>query len=402
VRRIGLHHMAFFRGYVEGLELARSASLYLESGEDLHAAKRTLQWVMGELVAAARRQQPAMARLLRIPPSRITESRSGQASVCVPSLEEFRAERDPTGFYTEHELIELFEAEFNKGADRTLRKRANRNASLRRRQLEAVRWLESWIAEAPVIHDPLMAWVDESFAAKLERAGLITVGNLMSFIEKYGRRWWVRIPEIGAAGAERLLKWLAMNEGTLGPLSAEAGMAFKERDASLRESRLPSFGVVPLEFLELPVALSGCRSIEGEYAPFVDDLAAIRARLDVASSDNTRRAYRNQIERLLLWATNERGKALSDLSVEDCEAFERFLLDLGCADSAWHWALSQAEWIGSRAVPRWSVDWRPFTGALNAKSRAQAITVIDGCFRWWVKKGYLRSNPWQGRQTGKV
>jgi hypothetical protein len=40
-RRIGLHHIAFFRTYLEGLDLADAADRYLDFGRDTPRARRT-------------------------------------------------------------------------------------------------------------------------------------------------------------------------------------------------------------------------------------------------------------------------------------------------------------------------------------------------------------------------
>lgn len=66
-RRIGLQHLAFFRGYLEGLELSDMGEQYLEFGRDARKAAATRNWLVAALVAAARKRQHfATARLLAI------------------------------------------------------------------------------------------------------------------------------------------------------------------------------------------------------------------------------------------------------------------------------------------------------------------------------------------------
>ncbi|MGQ3179798.1 MAG: hypothetical protein ACT6SC_19585, partial [Blastomonas fulva] len=67
----------------------------------------------------------------------------------------------------------------------------------------------------------------------------------------------------------------------------------------------------------------------------------------------TQRSYRKEAERLLLWATLERGKPLSSLTADDVGAYADFLVS------------PPAAWCGPRHHQRWSPMWRPFEGALS-------------------------------------
>lgn len=74
-RRIGLQHLAFFRGYLEGLDLAELADQYLEFGHDARRAMDTRNWLAAAFVAAARKRQDfATARLLSLHPSALTNA----------------------------------------------------------------------------------------------------------------------------------------------------------------------------------------------------------------------------------------------------------------------------------------------------------------------------------------
>ncbi|WER49811.1 hypothetical protein CupriaWKF_22060 [Cupriavidus sp. WKF15] len=52
---LGQHHVAFYRGYLEGVELARPADRYLEAGLDLRLAGATVAWIEAELARGVRR-----------------------------------------------------------------------------------------------------------------------------------------------------------------------------------------------------------------------------------------------------------------------------------------------------------------------------------------------------------
>ena len=97
--RVGRHHFALLRGYLEGLDLRTLAQRYLASHTSEHAdlriIKSILRWTIDELIVMARRQgKYAFAHAIDIEPGRIQAQRDAGR----PSLEDFRAERDPDGF----------------------------------------------------------------------------------------------------------------------------------------------------------------------------------------------------------------------------------------------------------------------------------------------------------------
>jgi site-specific recombinase XerD len=145
----------------------------------------------------------------------------------------------------------------------------------------------------------------------------------------------------------------------------------------------------PLERLLVPADLDGrCgsnRAGPGSVRQLAadNDLQAIQAWLmELRDSPQTLRHYRKEAERLLLWALLERHKPLSSLTREDCVCYEQFLAD----------PQPRARWCGPRA-PRFSPDWRPFLGPLNAASRRTALLVINSLLSYLVKAGYLAGNP---------
>ncbi len=137
----------------------------------------------------------------------------------------------------------------------------------------------------------------------------------------------------------------------------------------------------------MPQALSGAngenRSSAFCYIQARHDLDAVRAYLNrYRDQPKTLRAYTKELERLLLWAVVLRGKALSDLRVDDCEAYKDFL------------RTPDPRFVGERFA-RSSPRWRPFaSGELSAESQRYAIRVLRGAFAWLVDVRYLAGNPW--------
>lgn len=114
-----------------------------------------------------------------------------------------------------------------------------------------------------------------------------------------------------------------------------------------------------------------------------DDLQAIKTwLLEFAHSPQTLRAYRKEAERLLLWATMVKQKAVSSLSRDDLRDYQTFLAN----------PEPNSSWCGQRK-PRNHSQWRPFEGPLKQDSIAHAITIINALFNYLVEAGYLSGNP---------
>jgi len=70
-RKVGRHHLAFYRGWLHGIDLKELGDRYLETGIDLRLAKSTLKWIKEEIQKAALRHgKHGTARLLRLPLAR--------------------------------------------------------------------------------------------------------------------------------------------------------------------------------------------------------------------------------------------------------------------------------------------------------------------------------------------
>lgn len=393
-RKVGRHHLAFYRGWLQGLDLKSLADRYLETGLDLRLAKTTLSWLRDTLSQAALRHgKRGEARLLRLHLASSQEAKTP----AFPSLDDFRAEHDPDGFYQEEELIRLYLETFPQAGDRKIRQRQR----LIERQLKALGVLEGLLATEPVPADLVCAWFDKPVADRLVLAGIPTIGALLERIQGRGYRWWITVPKLGEKGAARIVAWLRGYESSLGPLPEHATAPVRSLPAPmLVQARDRQTAIVPIEALAVPQSLSGeTGSNRHPGLPRIqagNDHQAIESWLATkAGSPNTARAYRKEAERLLLWAVIERQKALSDLTVEDCAAYRDWLSILGRTNpQQWPFRISQSEWIGSRNTPRFSPAWRPFDGPLSAASVRQALTIVSSLFEWLVRVQYCAFNPW--------
>lgn len=394
-RRLGLHHVAFFRSHFEGLDLATLGERFLDTGADLPRAKATLRWVRDELIKAAQKENPSLVKLLKIPLERLASPADA-----TPTLREFQDEHDPHGFFNERELIELFQQTWPV-TDPAAARRARRNDRLRHRLREAIIWLEARVASPPRPGDSVLAWLDEALAARLVAVGIHTLADLTRTITKRGRHWHRHIPRIGPVAARNLERWiLADVTGLAGHnVLADDGMPGVARVQALRSTPLPSTAIVPLERFAAPAELSGARGTNRCYSSKLaasDDRAAIESWLaSLGPRAHTVRSYRTQAERFLLWMIFEKGKALSSATTEDCISFRDFL-DALDGETLWYWRVPRERWIGARSTPRFSSDWRPFSGGLSPSSQKLAVTILTAMCEWLMRQRYLETNPWDG------
>ncbi|MFM0007468.1 phage integrase family protein, partial [Paraburkholderia dipogonis] len=211
-RHIGLQHLAFFRGYLEGLDLTDMADQYLEFGRDARKAAATRNWLVTAFVAAARKRQDfATARLLAIRPAVLaTAATIDTAAAPAPSLDDFAAQHDPDGFYTEKELLGLFTAQqaAQSADDGTTLRRQQRNARLRIRQMAALDALARLVVEDPKAEHHVLGWFDTAVALRLSDVGITTIGRLVETINAVGYRWYRNVPRLGETGARRIAAWL--------------------------------------------------------------------------------------------------------------------------------------------------------------------------------------------------
>lgn len=407
--QLGRHHFAFFRGYLNGLDLKQLVERYIEtdsvltSGADQRAVKSPLIWIIDQLTITARRTGNAAAvRAIRMAPEKLAAGLAAN----VPNLEEFREERDPHQMFSERELLQLFEEEYGhltSGAERRLR----RNKRLRDRQIAVLNRLEALVDADPRLEDEVGGWLDPAIAKRLVAAGIRTIDQLVKTIEAYGFRWYTKVPRIGIKAAGYITEWLLLPETAraLGvSLSIRSVQAPKEIDSTMSPALPRRKGVAPLEQFDVPQALSGAFGNNRRRSSSLsarDDLEAIDTWLSRRKpGSHTWRAYRKEAERFLLWSVLEAGKALSSLTMEDCISYRDFLWRIGREpDDEWNaqFRLPQREWIGPRGINRFSSRWRPFEGALSESSQRTALVILHGMMRWLCDQNYLQNNPFKTR-----
>lgn len=419
-RRRKLHrgHFAFMRAVVQGLPLRESWDRYVRiEGEhtDVRNVRSTIAWIRGEFAAAARREKRhGKARLVLIDADTLPDASTG-----LPTLDEFVKTRSLEDF-SEREQIDAYTSEYGSQS-----RKDSRRTRLIRRQLEALQWLESLVAEPPRAGDAIGAWLHPQLAERMEAAGLDTLDDLVTLIRGVGHGWARRIPGIGATKAQRVVDWLRDHEASIGH---ELGDHVDIRRSQLSREALasvvgPAPSIRPLEKFRPPAELDGSagtfrgpvekclldasndyeailvwlRSKGGKAARRARSSATRRETPDMRASaalseawmqnlSHTQRAYRKEAERFLLWAILNRRKALSSMALEDCVAYRDFLAD----------PQPSGQWCGHRAHARWSPLWRPFEGPLSLAAQRQTVVVLRNLYGFLANQGYLIGNPWSG------
>ena len=83
-RRLGLHHIAMFRGHLKGLTVKEIATSYLPARTDLRLARAEIAWIRGELISLANRSGFSVERALLLRSAARISSRT-DGSVPAPS-----------------------------------------------------------------------------------------------------------------------------------------------------------------------------------------------------------------------------------------------------------------------------------------------------------------------------
>ena len=396
-RRLHLGHFAFMRAVVQGLDARTSWDRYLRvEGEyqDIRRVRHTIAWIRDEFAAAARREhKPGTSRLVLMDVATIPEPEAR-----LPDLHLFSQEIG-AGDFSEKELTTLYAERYG-----TALPRLHRRARLIAKQLAALRWLESLLAQAPQAEDGIQAWLHPALSSRLQAAGLQTLGQLITHINGRGLRWWRGISGIGATKGLRIVQWLRDHETSIG-LSIGSHVDLPRShlpQEALHQLVSPATAIVPLEKFVVPAALNGEQGLYRAPSHLClmgarNDYDALMAWLRSKTSAHTRRAYRKEAERFLLWAIVQKNKPLSSMTLEDCLEYRDFLLNPTPVD----------RWCGLRSHGRWSPLWRPFEGPLTERSQRQALTVLRSLYAFLVDQCYLLGNPWNGvaphqRQAPKV
>jgi site-specific recombinase XerD len=324
-----------------------------------------------------------------------------EIAVLGPTLEDFAARFDDD-MYSESELIELYKDEY--GLQPGAAAGGNGSGATLKSKRQAIDWLRDRLSLIPTASEPTGIWIEIKVASALKGFGVLTLGELVDWINLTGRRWYEKVPGLGRNRSRRILVFLLQNEETIGKeLNRRVRFTIDERyrlDADVKETgqlvTMPSAllargttqinGIVPLEFMFWPDHLKGengtFRGNNPNTYGAANDIEAMNAWLKTLDEKSaaTKDSYRRGVERLVLWALVERGVALSSLTTVDLGDFRDFLRN------------PPAHWCTKFPVMRHSEDWRPLRGPMGDASIQQTMGAISTFFSDLTTCGYLGAN----------
>jgi integrase len=195
------------------------------------------------------------------------------------------------------------------------------------------------------LSDPVDLWFAEELAVRLRGAGFLMIGQLRDAIAR-GGRWWRGLTAFGPIKAHALADQVGALVG----------------------------------WPETPAW-----SIDADARANTVDAAELANKWITArtSSAQTARAYRREVQRLLVWLTIERRVSLVEMTADDCTAYIAFLKHV------------PVEWMSRRHARRFEPGWAPFAGQPSLSSQHYALTVINAFFTWLLHAGCKERNPWE-------
>lgn len=405
-RALGVHHFAFVRSSLLGLDLRESFERYLawsETTTDLRYIQNRRDALLKQIIEAGRQLDATLA-----PEARITHLldllRSDVAppkAVSLPSLDEWIASEgmDPDA-WSEADMLAEYKAAFGlDNADALEAASALKDPVAER--VRALNHLDTVLSVIPSASDRLESWFARPVVKCLRNGGIISLGDLVSFINVYGFRWHSRLQGFGAQRARQVVAWLVLEQdhlqlrvsGSVHEPKAKQQLRVAELLPALGSSSpwLSQFGVGTqvansLSSLQHSAGLAGSdgafRSHMANTLGASTDLEAVNAWLAYyQDKPSTQRSYRKEVERFLLWCARDLKKPLSSVTSPDCLAYRAFLQAV------------PASWIHAAPVARTDPIWRPFRGQPGPASQKQALVILQTLFGALVDAGYLVANP---------
>jgi site-specific recombinase XerD len=414
VRSLGIHHFAFVRSSLLGLDLREAFNRYLawsETTTDLRYIQNRRDALLKHIIEAGRHLDatlPEHSRITRQLDLLRSDSEHKPAAV-LPTLEEWvDSEGLDADAWSEAELIAEYKAAFGlDNADAIEAAAGLRDAA--GDLVRALNHLETILSVTPAATDRLDSWFSKPVVKCLRNVGLLTLGDLVRYINVYGYRWHGRVQGFGAQRAQQVVAWLRMQYEHLNMLINDSVREpkskrdlFKSSQGALTlsttESRFSQFGEgtlvqIGLNRIQSSPELAGgsgeFRSHMANTLNATNDIEAVNSWLAYyQEKPSTQRSYRKEVERFMLWCAQELKKPLSSVTSPDCLKYREFLANVPLG------------WIHSVPVQRNDPMWRAFRGQPGPASQKQALVIIQTMFGALCDAGYLVANPMKALMKG--
>jgi site-specific recombinase XerD len=405
-RALGIHHFAFVRSSLLGLDLADSFNRYLawsETTTDLRHVQHRRDALLKHIIDAGRHLDASLA-----PHAKITHlldllrsDALAKSAAVLPSLDEWVQSEgmDPDG-WSEADLLVEYKAAFGLDNADAIDAAVGLKDPVGER-VKALNYLETVLATTASATDRLESWFARPVVKCLRNVGLLTLGDLVRFINVHGYRWHVRIKGFGAQRAQQVVAWLVLEQDHLN-LQVSGRVHEPQSKQELRVAQLmpglgpdasavSTFGVGTTVASSL-VHMQCTAGLAGEQGAFrshmantlgaKNDLEAVSAWLSrYQEKPSTQRSYRKETERFLLWCAQELKKPLSSVTAPDCQKYRDFLKAV------------PSTWVERRPMKRTDPGWRAFRTQPSAASQKQALVILQTLFGGLVDAGYLVANP---------
>lgn len=388
--RLGVHHFAFLRSVIYGIDLRTAWDRYLghlEAPNDLRHLQAQKKHLVESVLMAANALNVKMDGALdyHLKALQIVNAEPKEAGAkTVISFEQWLEEQSfDAEEWGENELLEMYQEHVSTEAQpeaqdepEVITKTAIDNA------VNAVNYISLILAEKPKAQDPVELWFSKRLCKKLQIFGISNLFLLCERIKTYGYRWAQPIKGIGLVQSQKISIFLS----SIDDPALNIPQHCLHPDSEAQYQPQVSYGIRPLEYFITPSYLLGehgmLRSTLNNTLGAKDDREAINAWLNkYAQQPHTGRSYRKEVERFYLWCILCAKKSISDITTADCLQYREFLSDI------------PAQWIFKKPCPRKNALWRPFRDKLNISSQKQALTVVQIMYEGLCKAAYLIANP---------
>ena len=277
-------------------------------------------------------------------------------------------------------------------------------------RVKALNYLETVLSVIPSATDRLESWFAKPVVKVMRNVGVLTLGDLVRFINVYGYRWHSQIHGFGQTRAKQVLQWLILEQEHLNLLISgtvhEPKSKHELRVASLvpvggsfsgsrsgSNAGLSQFGNGTLVTSNL-AHMQASPNLAGERGDFRSHMAnTLGAKNDLQAVDmwlsryeekpSTQRSYRKEAERFLLWCAQVLKKPLSSVTTPDVKQYRAFLQAV------------PSTWIQKIPLKRTDTAWRAFRVQPSPASQKQALVILQTLYGGLVDAGYLVANPFR-------
>ena len=219
-RTLGIHHFAFVRSSLLGLDLRDAFNRYLawsETTTDLRYVQNRCNALLHQIIESGRHWDASQAPHAKIGAllDLLRSNAPTKAAIALPTLQDWvESEGVDPDMWSEVELLAEYKAAF--GLDNVHAHEAAQGLKDPAAQrVKALNFLETVLATTPSGADRLEVWFSRPVVKCLRNVGLLSLGDLARFINVYGYRWHGRIKGFGLQRAGQVLIWLRMQQESL-------------------------------------------------------------------------------------------------------------------------------------------------------------------------------------------